>query len=174
MGSNSRYASVPQSDEVLFDHRSDKVRAQDFGNARRGGNDDAAAALPLEEDGLYGQRRRMRRGDDEDSLSWYTLIKRSLILGVLVTVTLALGFCAGSKHQQMKGCGGSGGSSGSMSSGHEHQGASSSSSDSNGGLLPPQSLVPDSMFFALLTSHANDGEVYGESHRPADLAQQYR
>lgn len=117
MGASSRYTSVPQSEEADLDQRPAKVRAQDFHalDAAEGGSD---------VDGLFGRRRC-----ESAPLSWYTLTKRALYLAVLVTLALALGFCAGSKHRGMKGCG---------TSGHdaEQQGAN--------GLLAPQSLVPDS------------------------------
>lgn len=139
MGANSQYSSVPQSDDTDLEQRPAKVRAQDF---RIPGT---AAALDDEEDidaDGFGPRRRGGRRQQQHErppLSWYTLAKRTLYLVVLVTLALGLGFCAGSKHQQMKGCG-SGGSS--KSSGHAQLGEEVS----EGGLLPPQSLVPESRF----------------------------
>lgn len=137
MGASSQYASVPQSDEVMgLDQRSDKLRARDFGA-------DAALLGEEEEGGFensgFSSARRRRNGD---RLSWYTLVKRALFLALLVTLILALGFCAGTKHQRMKG----GSGSGSSMSSHEQEQLSEGASGKAGGLLPPQSLVPDSMW----------------------------
>lgn len=158
MGPTSRYASVSQSDEAqeavqLHNQttRSDKARAQDF--------DDASSIASLEDgvddvdDGdLLGWRRSTGRGTrrgfsrakDGSMPSCYTLVKRALLLGALVIFSLALGFCVGSKHQQRKGCSAAAAGDGSSKATNGHKG-------DEGGLLPPQSLVPDRALFVLLS-----------------------
>lgn len=130
MGASSRrYTPVPQSDEAALSPPLGRsaAAARDF-KASVGDDDDE------EEGGGF----LFSRGSQRDS--YWTTVKRGLFLAVLVTGTLALGFCAGSKHQQMKGC-----SSSSSSSKQQQLGEAGLAE----GLLPPQSLLPDSTFFAL-------------------------
>lgn len=141
MGVASQYAPVPPSYDAVLDQRSDKVRARDFGV------DAALLAEEMEDDDEedeYGDFRRARRRRDEGRSSCCTLIRRALLLAALVTLALALGFCAGTKHERMK----VGSSSSSSISGHAQQQLSEGTSSKAGGMLPPQSLVPDSAYFS--------------------------
>lgn len=141
MGASSRrYTSVPQSDQAVLSPplgRSAAAAARDF-KAPVGDDDDE------EEGGGFLFSRGSQRN------SYWTIVKRGLFLAVLATGALALGFCAGSKHQQMKGC-----SSSNSNSGHGHE-----QQQHAGGLLPPQSLVPDSTSFALYFWGAGRGRGF--------------
>lgn len=126
MGASSRrYTSVPQSGEAALSPPLGRS-ARDF-TASVGDDDEEGGGFPVS------------RGSQRNS--YWTIVKRGLFLAVLATGALALGFCAGSKHQQMKGCS----SSSNSNSGHDHE----QQQQHAGGLLPPQSLVPDSTYFAL-------------------------